>query len=154
MMNKERIRVSQRFFGCFLLVPFVVSAVFALNPDRHITQYGHTAWRLQDGFFGGQVGSITQTTDGYIWIGTAAGLFRFDGVRFVSWRSQEVEQLPSTSITDLLGARDGSLWIGTNAGLFHRVNQHLITYLKGEGQISSIRLATDHTARNVLSWVQ
>jgi len=46
--------------------------------------------------------------------------------------------MPSTSITALLGARDGSLWIGTNAGLVHRVNQHLITYLKGEGQISSI----------------
>jgi signal transduction histidine kinase/ligand-binding sensor domain-containing protein len=125
-------------FGCFLLVLFLASAVFALNPDRHITQYGHTAWRLQDGFFGGPVRSITQTRDGYIWVGTEAGLFRFDGVRFVSWRSQEAEQLPSTSITDLLGARDGSLWIGTNAGLFHRVNQHLITYLKGEGQISSI----------------
>ncbi|HEY6769275.1 MAG TPA: two-component regulator propeller domain-containing protein, partial [Candidatus Sulfotelmatobacter sp.] len=49
-----------------------------------------------------------------------------------------MEQLPSTSITALLGARDGSLWIGTDAGLVHRVNQHLITYLKGEGQISSI----------------
>ncbi|WP_165420198.1 two-component regulator propeller domain-containing protein [Edaphobacter modestus] len=46
--------------------------------------------------------------------------------------------MPSTSITALLGARDGSLWIGTDAGLVHRVNQHLITYLKGEGYISSI----------------
>ncbi|WP_165420306.1 sensor histidine kinase [Edaphobacter modestus] len=46
--------------------------------------------------------------------------------------------MPSTSITALLGARDGSLWIGTDAGLVHRVNQHLITYLKGEGEISSI----------------
>src|SRR5258705_7838345 len=125
-------------FGCFLLVLFLASAVFALNPDRQISQYGHTVWRIQDGFFGGPVRSITQTTDGYIWVGTEAGLFRFDGVRFVSWSSQEVEQLPSTSITDLLGARDGSLWIGTNAGLVHRVNQHLITYLKGGGSISSI----------------
>ncbi|MCU1222168.1 MAG: Membrane associated, signal transduction histidine kinaselike ATPase, partial [Edaphobacter sp.] len=125
-------------FGCFLLVLFLASAVFALNPDRHISQYGHTAWRIQDGFFGGPVRSITQTMDGYIWIGTGAGLFRFDGIRFVSWSSQEVEQLPSISITALLGARDGSLWIGTDAGLVHRVNQHLITYLKGEGSISSI----------------
>jgi ligand-binding sensor domain-containing protein len=124
--------------GCFFLLLFLASAVFALNPDRHITQYGHTAWRLQDGFFAGPVRSITQTTDGYIWVGTGAGLFRFDGVRFVSWSSQEVEQLPSTSINALLGARDGSLWIGTDAGLVHRINQHSITYLKGEGQISSI----------------
>ncbi|MCU1226496.1 MAG: Membrane associated, signal transduction histidine kinaselike ATPase [Edaphobacter sp.] len=93
-------------FGCFLLVLFLASAMFALNPDKHISQYGHTAWRIQDGFFGGPVRSITQTSNGYIWVGTGAGLFRFDGVRFVSWSSQQVEQLPSTSITALLGARD------------------------------------------------
>jgi ligand-binding sensor domain-containing protein len=109
-------------FGCFPVVLFLASAVFALNPERHISQYGHTAWRIQDGLFGGEVRTVTQTTDGYIWVGTEAGLFRFDGVRFVSWSSQEVEQMPSTSITALLGARDGSLWIGTNAGLVHRVN--------------------------------
>jgi two component regulator with propeller domain len=63
-------------FGCFLLVLFLASAVFALNPDRHISQYGHTAWRIQDGFFGGPVHSITQTPDGYIWVGTEAGLFQ------------------------------------------------------------------------------
>jgi signal transduction histidine kinase/ligand-binding sensor domain-containing protein len=136
MMNTERMRVSR--LGCFLLVLFLASAVFALNPDRHISQYGHTAWRIQDGFFGGEVRTVTQTTDGYIWVGTEAGLFRFDGVRFVSLSSQEMEQMPSTSITALLGARDGSLWLGTDAGLVHRVNQHLITYLKGDGYISSI----------------
>ncbi|MEA2538656.1 MAG: hypothetical protein QOH35_22, partial [Acidobacteriaceae bacterium] len=68
-MNTERTRVSRLSLGCFLLVPFLASAVFALSPDRHITQYGHTAWRIQDGVFGGQVRSITQTTDGYIWVG-------------------------------------------------------------------------------------
>jgi signal transduction histidine kinase/ligand-binding sensor domain-containing protein len=138
MMNMVRTRVSRLSFGCFLLVLFLASAMFALNPDRHISQYGHTAWRIQDGFFGGRVRAITQTTDGHIWVGTEAGLFRFDGVRFVSWSSQEVEQAPSTSITALLGARDGSLWIGTDAGLVHQINHHLITYLKGEGYISSI----------------
>jgi signal transduction histidine kinase/ligand-binding sensor domain-containing protein len=136
--DTRTLSLQRRLSFGFLWVLFLASAVFALNPDRHISQYGHTAWRIQDGFFGGPVRSITQTMDGYIWVGTGAGLFRFDGVRFVSWSSLEVEQLPSTSITTLLGARDGSLWIGTDAGLVHRVNQHLITYLKGEGSISSI----------------
>jgi signal transduction histidine kinase/ligand-binding sensor domain-containing protein len=138
MMNTQRMRVSRLSFGCFLLFLFLTSAAFALNPERHISQYGHTAWRIQDGFFGGRVRTITQTTDGYIWVGTEAGLFRFDGVRFVSWSSQELEQPPSTTITALLGARDGSLWIGTDAGLVHEVNNHLITYLKGGGLITSI----------------
>src|ERR1700688_2894740 len=88
---------------CFLFLLLATSSAWSLDPDRHISQYGHTAWRIQDGFFGGTARSITQTTDGYIWIGTKAGLFRFDGVRFVSWSSQEGELLPSTFITALLG---------------------------------------------------
>jgi len=106
--------------------------VFSLNPDRRISQYGHTAWRIQDGYFGGKVRKITQTTDGYIWIGTEAGLFRFDGVRFVPWSSLTGERLSSTYIIALRGARDGSLWIGTDEGLAHWTNQLLITYLKGD----------------------
>jgi ligand-binding sensor domain-containing protein len=123
---------------CFLFLLLATSSAWSLDPDRHISQYGHTAWRIQDGFFDGPVRAITQTTDGYIWIGTEAGLFRFDGVRLVSWSSHEGEQLPSTFITALLGAHDGSLWIGTDAGLVHQVDGHLLTYRNGRGVISSI----------------
>ena len=137
-MNAQRMLLSWLSSRCFLSILFLASSAFALNPNRHITQYGHTAWRIQDGFFGGQVRAITQTKDGYIWVGTEAGLFRFDGIRFVSFRLPEGEQLPSISISALLAARDGSLWIGTHAGLAHWVNQHLIIYLKGEEYITSI----------------
>jgi ligand-binding sensor domain-containing protein len=133
-----KMRASRLRLLCSLILLLASSWAWPLDPDKHISQYGHTAWRIQDGFFGGQVRSITQTTDGYIWVGTEAGLFKFDGVRFVSWNSQAGELLPSTFITALLGARDGSLWIGTDAGLAHWANQHLITYLKGGGLISSI----------------
>lgn len=123
---------------CGLLLLFLPGPALALNPDRRISQYGHTAWRTQEGYFGGQARAITQTTDGYIWVGTDAGLFRFDGVRFVAWGSSDGERLPSTFITALLAAKDGSLWIGTDAGLIHWAGQHTTTYLKGDGRISSI----------------
>lgn len=60
----------------------------ALDPTSHISQYGHTVWRVQDGYFGRAAPiSMTQSADGYIWLGTQAGLYRFDGVRFVRWKS-------------------------------------------------------------------
>ena len=105
----------------------------ALDPQSHISQYGHTVWRVQDGFFGGVPFIVTQTTDGYIWVGTAAGLYKFDGVRFVRWLPPSGEELPSSDIFDLLGARDGSLWIGTSAGLVHLVKDRLSVYQKSEG---------------------
>jgi signal transduction histidine kinase/ligand-binding sensor domain-containing protein len=131
MIKIGRVHAFRVSFPSFLLFLFLAKSLFALMPDRRISQLGHTAWRLQDGYFGGQPTSITQTTDGYIWVGTRAGLFRFDGVRFVPWSSLERERLPSNLITSLLAARDGSLWIGTDAGLAHWVNRHLRTYLQG-----------------------
>jgi len=88
---------------------------------------------VRDGYFGGEPNAIAQTKDGYIWLGSRDGLFRFDGVRFVRWSTQSGEQLPSSQIWTLLGARDGSLWIGTDAGLAHLVNNRLILYQKNEG---------------------
>jgi signal transduction histidine kinase/ligand-binding sensor domain-containing protein len=98
------------------LVLFTMSAA-ALDPSRQISQYAHTAWRIEDGFFSGTPQAITQTRDGYLWIGTEGGLVRFDGVRFVPWMAPDGKQLPSTHIHSLLGASDGSLWIGTSSGL-------------------------------------
>ena len=101
--------------------------------QSHISQYGHSVWRIRDGNFGGAPQVLAQTTDGYIWVGTDGGLFKFDGVRFVPWRSPSGEELLSSEIYSLLSARDGSLWIGTGAGLAHLINQRLILYQKNEG---------------------
>ena len=109
----------QRFLPlCFLLL-FAARSVWAVDPRNRISQYAHTAWRIQDGVFSGSPYAVTQTTDGYLWIGTQAGLVRFDGVRFVPWTSPDGKHLPSSNITSLLGARDGSLWIGMDGGLSH-----------------------------------
>ena len=72
---------------------------------------------LRRGFLPGAPNAIAQTKDGYLWIGTEGGLFRFDGVRFVPWTAPDGKQLPSSRIHSLLGANDGSLWIGTTRGL-------------------------------------
>lgn len=93
---------------------------------------------MKDGLLWGEPNVITQTPDGYIWIGTAAGLIRFDGVRLVPWEPPDGSQLPSPNIRALLAARDGSLWIGTDAGLSHWTHHSLVTYLKEPGVISAI----------------
>jgi ligand-binding sensor domain-containing protein len=109
---------------------FLCGAVsaWAVNPNVRISQYGHTAWRIQDGFLSGIPEAIAQTADGYLWIGGPDGLVRFDGVRFVPWMPPPGKQLLSPFVTSLLAARDGSLWIGTLLGLSHWTNQDLINY--------------------------
>ena len=87
---------------------------FALNPSLDINQYGHNAW--SDGSSVGNIYAITQTPDGYLWLGGEFGLFRFDGVRSVPWQFPAGQRLPNKPFS-LLVTRDGALWIGTFAGL-------------------------------------
>jgi ligand-binding sensor domain-containing protein len=72
---------------------------------------------VQDGVLPAAPESLAQGNDGYLWIGTTGGLFRFDGVRVVPWTSEHGEKLASNHVTALLGTRDGSLWIGSEGGL-------------------------------------
>jgi signal transduction histidine kinase/ligand-binding sensor domain-containing protein len=89
----------------------------ALDSSQHITQYAHRTWTIREGFTKGPVFAITQTTDGYLWLGTALGLVRFDGVRAVPWVPPDGARLPSPDVASLLTAHDGALWIGTLRGL-------------------------------------
>jgi len=121
--------VSSRFrFLAFLLCGAVSCSCAAqgLDPQNEISQYGHTAWRMQDGVFASKPTSIAQTADGYIWLGTANGLIRFDGVRFTPWDPPDGQKLPDSRIWNLLAAKDGSLWIGTQTTLVHLVNGKII----------------------------
>ncbi len=74
---------------------------FALNVDRAISQYGHMAWTLQEGELAGAPTAMTQTADGYVWVGTRSGLLRFDGIRFSPFVPPPGEELLSSKILSL-----------------------------------------------------
>ncbi len=100
---------------------------FALNPAWQIYQYGHRAWKSGDTFPGGVATAVTQDADGYLWVGTYTGLFRFDGVRFTQWNPPQGTRSPG-GIGYLLADKDGSLWMGTTEGLKHWDHQHLNSF--------------------------
>ncbi|HEX6896842.1 MAG TPA: two-component regulator propeller domain-containing protein [Bryobacteraceae bacterium] len=101
---------------------------FALNPALDVSQYAHASWKYRDGFTKGDIEAIAQTSDGYLWLGTGFGLYRFDGVRAVSWEPPPDQALRSNEILRLLAARDGTLWIGTRDGLASWKDNNLTQY--------------------------
>jgi len=99
-----------------LAVLLAPSPALALDPSLQVSQYGHTSWTAKDGFSVGATFAMAQTPDGYLWLGSEFGLYRFDGVHAVPWQPPAGQQLPQKPYS-LLVTRDGTLWIGTFAGL-------------------------------------
>jgi signal transduction histidine kinase/ligand-binding sensor domain-containing protein len=71
---------------------------------------------MADGLPHLSVTALAQTRDGFIWIGTLAGLVRFDGVSFDVFTPQNCPQLPKSRIGGLFEGADGTLFITTERG--------------------------------------
>lgn len=90
-------------------------AAHAVDPSIRLAELQHTAWRGDDGAPSNIV-ALTQTPDGFLWLGTGGGLFRFDGVRFEPMATLGGQALPNTSITALYTTPSGILVIGYRFG--------------------------------------
>ncbi|MBS7456870.1 sensor histidine kinase [Coralloluteibacterium stylophorae] len=121
----------------------------ALDPGRHVAQFHHTAWTVADGA-PGQVTALAQTADGYLWLGTQFGLFRFDGVEFERVAPTGADAFPAASISALHASADGGLWIGFRYGAVSVLRDGAAThYGEAEGLPSStvFRFAQDREGR-------
>jgi signal transduction histidine kinase/ligand-binding sensor domain-containing protein len=87
----------------------------AASSDLSIFQLQHTAWTARDGA-PSPVFALAQTTDGFLWLGTSSGLYRFDGVRFEHYKPRTGPDLLATDISALMATPDGGLWIGFRFG--------------------------------------
>ena len=137
LAKMEKLNIFRSLLVCFLLF-HAANSVWAVDPDRRISQYAHTAWRTQDGFFSGSPVVIAQTTDGYVWIGTNTGLIRFDGVHFALWSPPASQRLLDPRIFSLRATHDGSLWIGTGYSISRWKDDQLVNYPQLSGRIESI----------------
>src|SRR5580658_1639466 len=82
----------------------------AIDPNRTISQYVRQQWGVESGFPRGAVYAIDQTADGYLWIGTEAGLVRFDGLNFRPIPSSAPELPSLTHVLGLATDDQGDLW--------------------------------------------
>lgn len=100
-------RASNIFRKCGVLLLLATGTASALDPSKALSQYVRERWGPERGFPRGPVYSITQTPDGYLWIGTEAGLVRFDGLNF----KLITGETPTTSVLGLLADNENNLWI-------------------------------------------
>jgi ligand-binding sensor domain-containing protein/signal transduction histidine kinase len=111
-------------FVCLLIAG--AGHAYGLDPGKRLTQYRHNVWRVQDGFFPGGPDWISQTPDGYLWVGTWNGTFRFDGVRFVPWSPPAPA---SNDIYVFVPAKSGGFWINDGLGLSHIRGNRIVSHI-------------------------
>ncbi len=94
-----------------------------------------------------QVQALAQDHDGRLWIGTGAGLVRFDGHEFVAYpaRLERANALASTWVDALTVAADGRLWVGTQGG-------HLALYRPGTDDFERVDLRAAVGAEQLEVW--
>src|SRR5579863_5912722 len=71
----------------------------------------HAVWGAASGFPNGFVYAITQTADGYLWIGTSTGLIRYDGLVFSFMRQMESHSTAKFPVLALATDSTGQLWV-------------------------------------------
>lgn len=105
----------------------------ALEPTTPLADYGRQSWAVENGLPQNSVHALAQTKDGFLWLGTEAGLVRFDGVSFAVYDTTSTPALPSGDIRCLLAASDGALWVGTGDGLVRLKNGAVTVFTTKEG---------------------
>ena len=72
-----------------------------------VTQYKIDGWQTEQGLPQNTVQSMYQTRDGYLWVGTGAGLSRFDGIRFATFESAAVPEIVARPIFGFMEDAEG-----------------------------------------------
>src|SRR5260370_23575362 len=110
MERRNRSGMGRWRWAAFAALCFAGSAE-AMDPNRALSQYIHDRWSVEQGFPGGSVYAITETADGYLWIGAEKGLVRFDGLSFRLFNHMNTAALPAGPVLGLAAFDDGDLWI-------------------------------------------
>ena len=97
------------------------SAAWASAPE--VTSFHHDMWTSDNGL--GAVVDIQQAADGYLWLTTSTGVFRFDGVRFQSVEEATNGAIQNSEIHAVFLSASGGVWLKTRAAglLFWKAGQ-------------------------------
>src|SRR5882724_10019683 len=93
-----------------ILLAVATQCVLAVDPNRPTTSYIRSSFTVEDGLSSNVVNAIVQTGNGFLWIGTDAGLDRFNGRHFTPIYFRGTESTPQGTISSLAEGPDGDLW--------------------------------------------
>ncbi|HEV7332782.1 MAG TPA: two-component regulator propeller domain-containing protein [Flavisolibacter sp.] len=109
----------KHLFGLFVSFFFLTAAL-----GQQSEQFVFTHYRLADGLASNIVNNVVQDEQGFIWLSTHNGLQRFDGNKFITFKSTpgRSNTLPADEVAQVYIDRKKNLWVLTadnKAGIFN-----------------------------------
>lgn len=80
-------------------------------------EYAVDQINIADGLGNNTVNCTYQDHNGYVWIGTTAGLFKYDGSAFKEYGLLTSPSIPDANIRCLIEDERGNIWIGTESSI-------------------------------------
>lgn len=88
-----------------------LAAQAPLSSGQELRDYRHTSWSVENGL--SAVFAMQQAPDGFLWLTTAKGVFRFDGVRFESLDEVTNGAVHNAEIDYAYASPSGNVWLTT-----------------------------------------
>jgi hypothetical protein len=97
----------------------------AIAQEPGVPGYHRVLWRASEGA-PIEVRGVVTTADGFLWIGSYTGLYRFDGLRFDRFEAPWGQALPSNAITAMAADPPSGVWVGASGGHIIRIANNRI----------------------------
>lgn len=105
-------------------------------------QYSLTEWKHEDGLPSTTIYAITQSSDGFLWLGSADGLIQYDGFQFSPRSLSRFGLRPLGQIRALATTPDGYIFAGTASGLVVKLGRGAASTKSVKSPVNSISLLT------------
>jgi len=128
---------------CALGVLAATRPAIAVDPGQPAANYLRQTFTTEDGLPSSVINDVLQTRDGFLIVGAANGVFRFDGHRFAEMNSDPPKEIIAHSVAE---GPDGDVWVATRFGVYRfphaeidQRRQTLSEYHLGQGATDSVR---------------
>ncbi len=106
---------KQIFIIMFFYILSFGRALFPLNPNVKMDKLIMKRWEVKDGLHMNSISAISQTKEGFLWVGTMDGLSRFDGVEFKLYKDynfNNINNIFTDSMNNLIVSEENNIYTG------------------------------------------
>ncbi len=122
----------------FVGIAFIIAIPAVISQTYFFDNYS-----VKDGLAQSNVYSIIQDRTGYLWLGTASGITRFDGVKFINYTTES--GLAENGVRSIFEDSVGNIWFGHTGGGITKFNGKVFHEIK----LDSLTLNSDVSSINM-----